>query len=249
MPDAEGDALSGGGVAPGGGGAAGGAAAAGGARGGGERGAEAGALPEPSACGPPAHAREFWKAAAVGPGGVPVSVFDGVTEYCVGGATVFQAARRGHGGGIYVYKTIEDCLRADAETFPRQCVLAHADRLLLRVLAWEENRSDAPVRYGHKLAFSYVRAVEALPYPRSWNRPLANRAPPTPSVAHPIGGPAGARGDRGREIRRKKGLRQRQADTIALEREVEEMERIAAERVAHGFSPPRQSARQSVRGH
>ena len=178
-----------------------------------------------------------------------MSVFDGVTEYRVGGPTVFQAARRGHGGGIYVYKTVEDCLRADAETFPRQCALAQADRLLLRVLAWEEGRSDAPVRYGHKVAFSYVRAVEALPYPRSWSRPLANRAPPTPSEAPPVGGPAvGARGDRGREIRRKKGLRQRQADTIALEREVEEMERIAAERVAHGFSPPRH-ARQSVRGH
>ena len=168
-----------------------------------------------------------------------MSVFDGVTEYRIGGPTVFQEARRGHGGGIYVYRTVEDCLRADAETFPRSCALARADRVLLRVLAWEEGRNDAPVRYGHKISFSYVRAVEALPYPRSWSRPLANRAPPS-AVEPPPG-----RGDRGRELRRKKGLRRRQADTIALEREVEQMERLAAERSAQGFSSPRRA----VRGH
>ena len=202
-------------------------------------GAPPAAPPEASAAGAPGHAREFWKAAAVGPGGVPVSVFDGVTEYRVGGPTVFQAARRGHGGGIYVYRTIEDYLRADADTFPRSCALARADRLLLRVLAWEEGHDDAPIRYGHKLAFSYVRAVEALAYPRSWSRPLADRAPPAAVESPP------ARGDRGRELRRKKGLRQRQADTIALEQEVLQMERLAAERAERGFSSPQRA----VRGH
>lgn len=163
---------------------------------------------------PPRHAKAFWKAVAL-VNGVPTSVYDGVTEYPLG-ATVHQAARPGHRAGLYVYRTVEECLKADRDTFPAASALGTAPRALLQVLAWEAAWADEPVRYGAKLAFSYVRGVELAPYPTSWERPLRYTEPPARAE--------GGRDVGGRPALRRQHLVATQAATLSLEREVRAME-------------------------
>jgi len=63
-------------------------------------------------------------------------------------------------------------------------VLLGAPRAIAKVLAWNHTRAAEPVRYGTKLAFTYVRTAELLPYPASWpqnnddRRVLQNQARP-----------------------------------------------------------------------
>ena len=195
---------------------------------------------------PPPWAKIFYKAVAeVDHGKRHVSVFDGVTEYAVG-KTVFQPHGLNHAGGLYVYRTAEACLRADAETFPSDSACLAAPRALARVWAWNETREMEPARYGDKLAFAFLRVDAILPYPASWRtaEPPPKRPPPprtpqpqVPSTT-PLDLPAPAPPSSAqrappvideaenteRHERRRVDLRRAQAATIRLEEEVRVME-------------------------
>lgn len=170
--------------------------------------------PQPSRTAPPSWAKVFYKSVAV-VDGKHVSVFDGVTEYRVG-HTLFQPHSPDHGGGLYVYRTQEACLRADAETFPSSSAMLQQPRALARVLAWNELRETEPIRYGEKLAFEYLHVQAFLPYPVSWQRDGVA------AVRREIS-EEGARLNE-RQERRRVDLRRTQAATLALEEEVQAME-------------------------
>jgi hypothetical protein len=51
--------------------------------------------------------------------GVPLSIYDGETEYRVG-QTVMHPHGDDHAGGLYVSDSIEGCLRRDAHLFPAE---------------------------------------------------------------------------------------------------------------------------------
>ena len=123
---------------------------------------------------PPWYAKSYYKVVAVvGPGGPRgdayhyVSVYDGVTRYDVG-STVCHPAAPGHGGGLYVSPTIEGCLRRDKNMFPRNSMLLNAPRAIAKCRCWNERRETDPVFYGTKLAFTFARVDEILPYPSTW---------------------------------------------------------------------------------
>ena len=140
--------------------------------------------PRQSDVAPPASAREFYKVVAVQGGGHGgdhrperfVSVYDGVTEYRLG-ETVRSALSSSHGGGLYVSRTIAECVSRDADGFPASSALVDAARrAILRVVAWNSDAAQPPVRYGRKLAFEFVQPVETLPYPSTWRPGYYDRA-------------------------------------------------------------------------
>ena len=96
-----------------------------------------------------------------------VSVYDGVTRYAPG-TTVCHPSRPDHGGGLYVSRTIEGCLRRDRDLFPERSALLRAPRAVARARCWNPDRADDPVFYGSKLAFTCVHVDEILPYPTTW---------------------------------------------------------------------------------
>ena len=75
-------------------------------------------VPTPVDASPPPWAKKAFKIASLRPDGVPVSVYDGVTEYRIG-ATLMQRARPGHSGGLYVFRTLPECMAKAAKAFPR----------------------------------------------------------------------------------------------------------------------------------
>ena len=95
----------------------------------------------------------YYKAVAVVEGRY-LSIFDGVTEYKLN-QQVEDRARRGHGGGIYVYPTLEDALDARV---PGGSALLAAPRVILRVRA--EGKSC--IYDNGKLAFSRVTPLEVV---------------------------------------------------------------------------------------
>ena len=96
-----------------------------------------------------------------------VSVYDGFTKYAPG-TTICHPSRPDHGGGLYVSRTIEGCLRRDRDLFPERSALLHAPRAIAKVRCWNPDRADEPVFYGNKLAFTCVHVDEILPYPTTW---------------------------------------------------------------------------------
>ncbi|PNH03697.1 hypothetical protein TSOC_010216, partial [Tetrabaena socialis] len=82
---------------------------------------------------PPAHAREAFKLVSL-LHDTPTSIYDGRTTYPYG-ITVHQEAAPEHGGGLYVYPSVEDCLAAGRRHFPRGSQLGWAPRVVARVLA------------------------------------------------------------------------------------------------------------------
>ncbi len=125
---------------------------------------------------PPWYAKTYYKVVAVienlddendGDATSYVSVYDGVTRYAPG-TTVCHPSRPDHGGGLYVSRTIEGCLRRDRDLFPERSALLRAPRAVARARCWNPDRADDPVFYGSKLAFTCVHVDEILPYPTTW---------------------------------------------------------------------------------
>lgn len=61
-----------------------------------------------------------------------MSVFDGVTEYRTG-TTVMQRIVDGHRGGLYVYRSLEQCLQRARAIFPADSALLGSERAVLKV--------------------------------------------------------------------------------------------------------------------
>lgn len=107
---------------------------------------------------PPAKAsreggENYYKAVAVVDGRF-VSIFDGETEYTIG-QELQQAARQEHGGGFYVYKSIDE---AQSVTVPNGSKAGNAPRAILRIKA-----AGTYCKYNNgKLAFSRVTPVEVV---------------------------------------------------------------------------------------
>jgi len=188
---------------------------------------------------PPQWAKPYYKVVAL-VDGRPLSVYDGVTEYSIG-QTIMHPTGEDHRGGLYVSPTVEGCLRRDMDMFPSESVLLGAPRAIAKVLAWNHTRAAEPVRYGTKLAFTYVRTAELLPYPASWpqnnddRRVLQNQARPVNINEAEIRMPHHVRHDPSERIgpvSRTEALLRAQATTINLEEEVAKMERQLAQRLA-----------------
>ena len=76
-------------------------------------------------------------------------------------AQLCQLASPGHAGGFYVFRSLEDCLRRDADVFPASSELVEAPRVIARCACWNHRRDLEPVRYGHK-----ARRIAAPPHRR-----------------------------------------------------------------------------------
>ena len=95
----------------------------------------------------------YYKAVAVD-GERLLSIFDGRTEYRIG-ETLVEPVRKGHGGGFYVYPSLEAAL--DVEV-PPDSMLRRAPRAIIRVRA-----EGQYTRYDNgKLAFSRVTPLEVV---------------------------------------------------------------------------------------
>lgn len=88
-------------------------------------------LPRVVAVRPPSWAVKAYKMVCL-KDGVPVSVFDGTTEYRLG-QTVMQRAADQHRGGLYVYRSLERCLARARKLFPKKSALLKGPRAVLRV--------------------------------------------------------------------------------------------------------------------
>ncbi len=89
----------------------------------------------------------YYKAVALVDGKM-LSIYDGKTEYRIG-ETVAQRPRQHHGGGIYVYPTLEQAM---CPSLPRSAALADAHTVILRCRA-----EGSYCRYDNgKLAFARV---------------------------------------------------------------------------------------------
>ncbi|KAG2434232.1 hypothetical protein HXX76_007957 [Chlamydomonas incerta] len=177
------------------------------------------------AVGPPVYARRMYKLVALDADGVPTSIYDGATKYYPG-VTVFNNAQPDHCGGLYVYPSYEECLRAGARGFPRASRLAHAPRAIAVVLAWNHDGSRLPVSYGAKKAYSYLQLADLLPLPPTW---AVTSAAATADMAQ--GSPGASASPRPRRpitLRSQPGtpesVAKAQANTIRLELEVADME-------------------------
>ncbi|PNW72440.1 hypothetical protein CHLRE_16g680005v5 [Chlamydomonas reinhardtii] len=174
----------------------------------------------------------MYKLVALDTDGVPTSIYDGVTKYHAG-VTVYNDALPDHCGGLYVYPSYEECLRAGARGFPRASRLAHAPRAIAVVLAWNHDKSRLPVSYGAKKAYSYLHLVDLLPLPPTWFVTSGVAAADTEAGSWSAHGTAAAAGASPRPrrpitLRPQSGtpesLAKAQANTIRLELEVAEME-------------------------
>ena len=146
--------------------------------------------PRPVRTPPHPHAVLAYKLVALRSDGVPVSVYDGSTEYHLG-QTLYQRPRPGHGGGLYVFQSLDVCLqKARARTaFPRTAALINHEstsrsggpggsggngygdipRCVLEVYAWNEHAADVPLVYDKgKVAYAYLRAKAVMPLPPSF---------------------------------------------------------------------------------
>ncbi|CAG9460186.1 unnamed protein product [Pedinophyceae sp. YPF-701] len=185
------------------------------------------ALPRPVQDPPPAHADSRYKVVAL-VDGVPTSIYDASTQYPIG-QTLMQRARPDHGGGMYVFRSVEDCLARDAAVFGRgggRRELDRCPRAIIRCRCWLEGRHEQPVRYGHKEAYTFLRAEEVLPMPPQFHheRDLADlRREDGLTALEPreVAQLWHAGTERARTIVAK------QARNIQLQREVEEMEEAA----------------------
>lgn len=95
----------------------------------------------------------YYKAVAIVDGKF-YSIFDGETEYTVG-QEMKQAARQGHNGGYYVYRSIDE---AQAVKVPAESKLPNAPRAILRIRA----EGQYCVYSNGKLAFSRITPIEVL---------------------------------------------------------------------------------------
>ncbi|KAG2447360.1 hypothetical protein HYH02_007688 [Chlamydomonas schloesseri] len=178
------------------------------------------------AVGPPAYAKRMYKLVALDEEGVPTSIYDGTTRYYPG-VTVFHDAQPEHCGGLYVYPSFEECLRAGASGFPRASRLAHAPRAIAVVLAWNHDGARLPVSYGAKKAYSYLQLVDLLPLPPTWVLTSGTANAEGAATPPDLGGPSPAP-RRAVTLRPRSGtpesLAKSQAQTIRLELEVADME-------------------------
>jgi hypothetical protein len=83
---------------------------------------------------PPNYAKRMFKLVAV-VDGIATSVFDGTTRYRPF-TTVHHEAHPDHRGGLYVYPTVEDCLRLEFTHFPANSWLDNSPKAIAAVLAW-----------------------------------------------------------------------------------------------------------------
>lgn len=88
---------------------------------------------------PPRGARVMFKVVALRPSdGAPVSVYDGDTPYWPG-RTLYHEAREDHGGGLYCFTSLEECVLhagPGGGAFPSRAALRHAPKMIAKVLAW-----------------------------------------------------------------------------------------------------------------
>jgi len=96
----------------------------------------------------------YYKAVAVLADGRLVSIYDGETEYRVG-VTLNGCARQDHGGGYYVYPSIEAARNCSV---PNTSKASHLPRIILRVRA-----EGTYCRYDNgKLSFSRITPTEEV---------------------------------------------------------------------------------------
>ncbi|EFJ40723.1 hypothetical protein VOLCADRAFT_108014 [Volvox carteri f. nagariensis] len=157
---------------------------------------------------PPPHAKKMYKLVAL-VDGVATSVFDGTTQYHPF-VTVYQDAKPDHQGGLYVYPTMENCLRTNMRHFPGSSQLGNMQKAIAVVLAWNDGVMELPVMYGAKRAYSYVQLLDLLPMPPTFG--LLN---PTP-YQMPTSG---------QRSLQQRSITRAQARTLQLEVEVQDMER------------------------
>lgn len=165
--------------------------------------------------------------------GVPLSVYDGTTKYRIS-TTVMQRVVDDHRGGIYVYRTLEECMRAASRLFPSSSALLREPRAVVRLRAWMEDRYELPAKYDHgKEAYTYVHVLSVMPMPPSWEfaEVAGGRRASLPSRL--AGARPGIVGDRAKHElwqhrhridRRDVSLARRQAETMRLEEEIAGME-------------------------
>ncbi|GLI68393.1 hypothetical protein VaNZ11_012779 [Volvox africanus] len=156
---------------------------------------------------PPPHAKRMYKIIAL-VDGVATSVFDGITQYHPF-VTIHQDAQPYHQGGLYVYSTIEDCLRTGTRHFPGSSRLRNAQRAIAVVLAWNDNIIELPVIYGAKRAYSYVQLVDMLPLPPTYGLSSQHRLKSSSGLHNPA----------------QTNIARAQARTLQLEVDVQDMER------------------------
>lgn len=101
-----------------------------------------------------------YKAVAVAEGGRLASIYDDATTYTVG-RVLRQAARDDHGGGYYVYETIEAALRAEV---PDSSVNLTLPRVVIECEAWgrEIKYPSAKIANPTKISRTYLRPLRVV---------------------------------------------------------------------------------------